>query len=524
MSATSFRRRGRLVVGAVAVAAVALVAGCGGSGSGSSGGNAASGQGGGGAAGSGIPSTVTVGLDRAVTTLDPDQAIQPPELSVLGLVAGTLTSVGPDGKDVQLALAKSQKVSQDQLTWTYGLKPGLKFSDGSPLTAADAAASFQRSVDDKANVHGSFYTPIKSVTASGDSTVVFHLKSPYASLPMVITQPEFAVFPASKLASKDFFKQPISAGPYTVTSYSSDQRVDLAANSNYAGPAPAISKLVFQYIQDPGTRLSELKAHQIQWAGALPGSMLPQISGDGLRQVTIPGFSATYVYINNRKPPLDDVRVRKAISLGIDRDKLNEIAYRGKTKPLLGFLPSTMDYSQATLPGADAAQAKQMLAGSKCAGGCKLTLMVRNGLTDFLDMASVIQQQLKPLGIDVSIERTDPGIASKHELDGDFQLEVNNLLSRANFPDGFLNLGLFSDTQIKALYSGYDSPKMDAAIQRAIANGGDRRQQAMDEVNKQFAADLPYIPLVNGVEFAGTSLPDGALTVGANGLYYVGSK
>jgi hypothetical protein len=65
---------------------------------------------------------------------------------------------------------------------------------------------------------------------------------------------------------------------------------------------------------------------------------------------------------------------------------------------------------------------------------------------------------------------------------------------------------------------------MDAAIQKAIANGGAARQQAMDEVNQQFAADLPYIPLVNGVEFAGTSLPDGALTEGANGLYYVGSK
>jgi ABC-type transport system substrate-binding protein len=504
-------------------AAAVLVAGCGGSGSGSAGSGTSGGQGAGGAATGGVPATVTVGLDRAVTTLDPDQAIQPPELSVLGLVAGTLTSVGPDGKEVKLALAKSQQVSKDKLTWTYELKPGLKFSDGSPLTAADAAASFQRSIDDKANVHGSFYAPMKSVTASG-AKVIFHLKTPYASLPTVITQPEFAVFPAAKLSSQDFFKQPISAGPYTVTSFSGDQRVDLAANPSYAGPAPAISKLVFQYIQDPGTRLSELKAGQIQWAGALPGSMLPQISGNDLRQVTIPGFSATYIYVNDRKPPLDDVRVRKAISLAVDRDKLNQIAYRGKTKPLLGFLPSTMDYSQDTLPGTDPAQARQMLAGSKCAGGCKVTLMVRNGLSDFLDMASVIQQQLKPLGIDVTIERTDPGIASKRELDGDFQLEVNNLLSRANFPDGFLNLGLNSATQIKALYSGYNSPQMDAAIQKAIANGGAVRQQAMDEVNQRFAADLPYIPLVNGVEFAGTSLPDGALTEGANGLYYVGSK
>jgi ABC-type transport system substrate-binding protein len=468
-----------------------------------------------------VPQTVTVGINSHINTLDPDKAIEPNELAALGLVAGTLTATDAHGQNPHLSLAQSQEVSGDGLTYTYRLKPGLKYSDGTPVTAADYAASVQRSITDKANVHASFYAPMASVEAPDAQTVVFHLKRPYASLPTVISQPEFAVFPASALADKAFFQKPISAGPYIVKSFPNANQLSLTVNANYAGSAAVIHDLVFQYIQDPGTRIAELRSGQIQYAADLPTNALSQLASGNLRVEPTKLFQGIYLYVNNRNTPLNDEKVRQAISMAIDRDKLNQIAFSGKSSPLLGFLPDTMTYHEANLPGSDAAQAKSLIQQSSCASGCSFKIMVRNGLTAYIDIASIIQQQLKAIGIDVQLDQVDPSVAASREMDGSYQTEVNGLISRADFPDGFLTLGLLSTGAIHALYSGYSSAATDAAIGDAIANPDAKRVAAMKQVNAQFAKDLPYIPLLNQVSFAGTSLPPGALVYQPSGLFYV---
>ncbi len=514
ISLSSWPRGGAPRAALVSVLAVAtlVASGCAGS-------SASNGK----SSGATVPRTVNVGVNSHINTLDPDKAIEPNELAALGLVAGTLTATDPQGQNTHLSLATSQDVSSDGLIYTYRLKPGLKFSDGTPVTAADYAASVQRSIDDKANVHASFYAPIASVEASDTQTIVFHLKRPYASLPTVISQPEFAVFPANALADKAFFQKPISAGAYIVKSFPSANQISLTVNPNYAGHAPAIHDLVFQYIQDPGTRIAELRSGQIQYAADLPTNALSQIAGGNLRVEATKLFQGIYLYVNDRNAPLNDEKVREAISLAIDRNKLNQIAYSGKSSPLLGFLPDTMTYHEANLPGYDAAQAKSLIQQSSCAGGCSFKIMVRNGLTAYIDIASIIQQQLKAIGIDVQLDQVDPSIAASREMDGSYQTEVNGLISRADFPDGFLTLGLLSTGAIHALYSGYASAPTDAAIGDAIANADAKRAAAMKQINAQFAKDLPYIPLLNQVSFAGTSLPAGALVYQPSGLFYLDS-
>jgi peptide/nickel transport system substrate-binding protein len=470
---------------------------------------------------SAVPATVTIGLDSHVGTLDPDKAIEPNELAAIGLIAGTLTATDPSGQKTSLSLAQSQDVSSDGLTYTYKLKSGLKYSDGTPVVAGDYAASVERSINDKANRHAAFFAPITSVEAPDAQTVVFHLKAPYASLPTVISQPEFAFFPASKLTDAAFFKAPISNGPYVVKSFPSDTELALTVNPNYAGGTPVIHDLVLQYIQDPGTRVAELKSGQIQYADDLPSNTLSQVSGGDLRVEVTKLFQGIYLYVNDRNAPLSDVNVRQAISMAIDRDKLNQIAYSGKSSPLLGFLPDTMTYHEANLPGFNLAKAKALIKQSSCASGCSIKIQIRNGLTSYIDIASVLQQQLKEIGINATLNQIDPSIAATNESNGSYQTEVNGLLSRADFPDGFLDLGLLSTGGIHALYSGYASPTMDSAIGDAIANSGDKRKAAMSQVNVLFAKDLPHVPLLNQVGFAGTSLPSGALTHGPGGLFYV---
>ena len=468
-----------------------------------------------------VPSTVTVGLSLKVSNLDPDLAVEPSNLDALHLIAGTLTELPGKGGAVQPGLAKSWKVAANGLTVTFNLRPGLTFSDGSALGASDVVASFQRFLTDKANVNAGLLAPIKSVAAQGNA-VVFKLKSRYPSFPTVVGEPAFPVFPAKGIASpKQFLKKPISAGPYQIGAWNGSN-ITLVRNPRYAGAKPVVQTIKFVTVIDPNTRVVQLRGGQIDIADNLPGSVIPQLSG-ATRPVVTPIYGGVYLYVNNRHAPLNDSRVRRAISLAMNRDQLNSIAFAGKSHAMDSFFPGTMHCCHLSAPPIkqDIAKAKALLAGTACANGCNLKLSLRNGL-DYADRAGVVvQQDLKAIGINASIEQVDPSVAGKAEGDGTFDLEVNGLNDYVDIPDGMLTYGLISTGGIDALFSGYKSKAMDAASLRAISSQGAARTAAIKQVEKIFAKDMPFVPLIDLSLITGTRLASNVVYVGTTSFYEV---
>jgi len=444
------------------------------------------------------PKTFTVAGFTEFNTLDPDQGLSAPQLQVMNLFGGNLVKFTPNGADVTGDLASSWAISKDGLTYVFKLRPGLKFSDGRPLLASDVVATYRRARSDKTNANiGEIYN-FKSWRAPNARTVVLRLRYRQGSALSFLADPEVGpVFPARDLAKKNFFLKPISAGPYRVTSFDATTgNTTLEVNSKYYGPKPAIPVVKFVYVADPATRSLQLKSGQVDYAENLDPNTLSQFSGETVPSLNLleGGF---YLVINNRQGPLANVKVRRAISMAVDRDQLNRIIYHGLNKPMTSFwAPSQTGGTNKDLPAFSVAGAKALLAGTPCASGCDFPIMVRGGAPQFQQFATIIQQQLQAIGIKTELQITDPSVANKKAYSGDFQLYTGGLWDYANRPDAMLQYGLIYTGGLFSLYSGYQSPQMVALANKAIALSGKAQAAAISGVGQLFAQDMPYVPLL----------------------------
>lgn len=470
---------------------------------------------------------VRLAMPQKATSLDPNVMLDQVSFVAMHLVGGTLNDLKPDGSGTTPGLASATTVSPDGLTMVFTLRPNLLFSDGTPLTAADVAATWKYYLGDEASVNVGVVAPIASVEASGTQDVVFKLKSPFPSIQTIVALPQYSVFPAAKLADPlAFFEQPVSAGPYAFAATRGDgTKLKLVVNPNYWGAKPLVQRIEIIFVQDVNTRVVQLKAGDIDVADAFPASVLPQFT-DPLRvdAVTVP-TGGVYLYTSNRAAPLNDVNVRKAIALAIDRNQINQIAFRGRSKPLLGFFGNSSQ-SNAASPilseSADVTQAKSLLQGTACASGCKITILQSGSFEDYNQIAIVVQQNLKQIGIDIVIEQVDPAANGTRLFEGNFELEVGNLYDYVDIPDIMLQYGLVSDGGIAALFSGYASPEMDKAAKAAVVSDGSARVKAIGDVNRIFARDMPYIPVVDHLIISASRVPATVFGLSPTTLYDVG--
>lgn len=510
--------RGRAIIALAATMAVAgLSAGCG---AGGSAGTTAAGV------GAPTPAQVRIGMPTKLVTVDPDLAINEVDVIGLGLLSGTLLEMLPGHARPTPALASRCDWTANRLAYRCTLRPGLRFSDGSPLTVADVVATYRRALSDRGNVNSGLYAPVKGVRASGRDAVEIDLRNRFASLPVVLTEGPFAVMPAKGIAQgRSFLADPVFAGPYRLASRALGADVTFERNPYYGGPRPVVQRVEFVTIEDPNTRLVQLRSGQIDIAHELPPQLIPQVTGSA-KPYVVRQYGSLYLYMNDRRGPLANANVRKAISAAIDREQLNSIIYGGRDKPLGSFLPSNMLGHDPSAPvKRDVARARALLAGTPCAHGCTIGLMVREGFQPYDQMSVIVQQQLAAVGIKVQLQPGDQSVTSQREQDGNFDMEVSNLYDVVNVPDAImLTYGLQSDGGIDALFSGYKSPEMDAAIQRVRETDGAARLAALKTVNAIFARDLPYVPLLDYATVIGSRLDPRAIALGASGLYQVGRE
>jgi ABC-type transport system substrate-binding protein len=466
----------------------------------------------------------SVALGTRPATLDPDLVSSITDVDAMHLIAGTLfrwehNATVPD-------LASGVKTSANGLIQTFTLRPKLKFSDGSPLTAKDVAATMTRAKNDKSNGYGGLYKPIVSVTARNARTVVVKLSRPYPSLPTIMTEPEFAILPAKDLnvakgsANGKFLDSPISAGRFKLQSWGGGPTEVFVANPNYWGKKPSVDKITFDTISDFTARQNALRAGQVDLIISVPPSLIPateQISAARVAGTGLYGFSA--LFTNDLKPPLNDVRIRKAIALAIDRDRIAKNVFYNKVRALAGFWPSTMDGydpSISTKPNPD--KAKKLLAGTACAKGCTLQLIYALTDTPWGEQVSIlIQDDLKKIGIKTNLVQLDGGDIIGKMFKGQYQIGVLGVYDTAKVPDGLLSYALQKNGGLNSLFSGYNSAKMNALMTTATQSTGAKRQKALRAINGQFLHDQPYATLSDFPFIYATTLPASLITIGPDG-------
>ncbi len=486
--------RGRTVPLAIAVISAAALAAC--SSGGSSGGTAGASSGGK-AAVTKAPAAATVAFPSKMNNLDPDLGYNVQEINAIGLWGEGLyefrygTASAPEP-----GLAQSATTSADKLTWTFKLRPHLEFSDGTPLTAHDVAVTLNRDRTNAANVWAFFAQPMKSVTAPDASTVVVKLKQPYPSLPVILAESGFAILPASAYKKPaSYMQKPVSAGPYMVQSWGGGNNATFVANPHYWGAQPVIKTINFTTVADFNTTLAQLKTGQTSMAEGLPMSIQPQLASGGLQWKLQQMYGFYGFPFNNTAPPFNNVNVRRAVSLALNRDQMNQIIWRGLAKPLSSFWPSTMTgYDSSISTARNVARAKKLLAGTPCAHGCSIQLDISPILGGWASqLAQVAQQNLADIGIHVKITSlTATGYNNDVILHPKYQMSLAFLYDFANIPDGMLEYAALPGSFFQGFYSYWKDPKLTGAIEKAREATGAGQAAALAQINTLFDKDVPY--------------------------------
>jgi peptide/nickel transport system substrate-binding protein len=230
-------------------------------------------------------------------------------------------------------------ISRDGMTITYHIRRGLKFADGSALTAADCAWSIAAINDPANNPQSRFgYDVVARAEARGAGTLVLHLKRPFAPLLVIVLAPQgFPILPAHLLAKLHDFNRipfnsaPLGSGPYVVTRWLHGDRVEMRANPYYYRGKPKIERLQIRFVPDPNTGLNLLRTHEVdgyfseQDYGNYP--LLRRIAG--LRVTKTPTNAVGAIVFNTRDPITRDARVRRALALAIDIPSTMHKTYRG---------------------------------------------------------------------------------------------------------------------------------------------------------------------------------------------------
>jgi peptide/nickel transport system substrate-binding protein len=483
--------------------------------------------------------TLTILSSSSSATLDPAKS-QNLAITMLGLIHRRLTTwdIEP-GKPATVMpdLATSTGKSSDGgRTWTFQLKDGLKFSDGTAITAADIKYGVERSFAPELSgglgyhkgllVGGAQYKgpysgqELASIETPDPRTIVFHLTSPYGDWPWIVSMPAFAPVPKAKDNPQSYGQQPVTSGPYQVDSYRQGTALTMSRNQYWGQATDPVrsggpDKIVLQLGQNDTVVAQRLIADSgadkdAFGASFVPPAQLAQIERNAAakqRLVTSDAGALEYLAINVQRGPLKDVRVRQAIEYAVDKKSV-QIAAGGPAGGVLAStlitpgIPGRVDYNLYPAdPSGDVAKARQLLADAGHANDLHLTLVVGNGDQTVLNYAQAIQQGLARVGIAVRIkaEDDDTWFADVTGDSGAYDLTVTSW--QPDFPSATGNIEpLFASREIGGggfNLSRYSEPAVDALIEQATRETDqDRARTLWAQADKRILQDAPVVPLL----------------------------
>src|SRR5437016_8797982 len=287
--------------------------------------------------------TITVGLELDIPGFDPLKVgvYDTAALTASSAIFETLTYLDANGK-AQPRLALSWEPSEDFKIWTFKLRPGVKFHDGTPFNAQAVKANFDRQKDPANKCRCAFYIAgIHDVQAPDELTLVYNLNDPSVNLPAILTVPSsnFAVQSptAWKTKGEDYNRNPVGTGPYILKSWAAGDRIVLEKNPGYWNKGhPYLDRIVLKPLPDAQSRFASLQSGEadILWDDEADADNIQRAQKDPKLTVhTYAGSGAAVYAFNTKTPPFDDVRVRQALVMALDRKKWSQAITNGLARP-----------------------------------------------------------------------------------------------------------------------------------------------------------------------------------------------
>lgn len=432
------------------------------------------------------------------------------------LINNALTKASPSSK-YEGDLAADWSVSSDALTYTFQLRKGVKFHDGSDFTAEDVVFTYETVKKNQGDNTAVDLSRLESVTAEDDYSVTFKLSEPYSSF---LDQTAcLGIVPSDGYDREAFDTKPVGTGPWKVAQYDMDQKIIITANSQYYDGAPAILQVTILNMEGD-TAIANAKSGQLDvvmvdpnYAGeTIEGMHIENLETMDVRQISLPVTpEASYTTEDGQKITVgnnitSDKAVREALAIGIDRQKIIDDALNGIGKPAKGFTGNLEWGNAAEFEDNKKQEAAELLESAGWKKGkdgiyekdgqrCQFSICSPTGDTARYQLGTAFAQEAKEMGIQIDIEQKTwdelyQTAASVGIVWGWGQYDpivLKNLFYSKDFK------GTGTDNTVR-----YSNKKADALIEAAMnANNHEDAVAAWKKVQEATAKDHAYLYLVN---------------------------
>ncbi len=453
--------------------------------------------------------TYAVGTDAK--TLDPQFVNDLPSAVAAMQIHETLVA-RDENMNLVPGLATEWSVSSDGKTWTFKLRKGVKFHDGTDFNADAVKYTLDRMLDKAtASPRRSVVSMITGVKVVDASTVQITTDQPFGPFLAQLSTYNVAMMSptAAKAAGvKGYGQKPVGTGPFKFKSWTPGEKLVLERNDSYWGTKPTIKELTFKVVPEDATRVMLLKTGDAQVVGGVPAFQIDDLKKDAnITLIAKPGFRTIYVGMNNSQKPFDDPRVRQAVNYAIDREAIVKNLLRGQATIAVGPESTTIPGAAKTLQTVythDVAKAKQLLKDAGYPDGFKTVFHTPSGRYPMDQQVSeAIVGQLKEAGIQAELKVMDWGAYNDMLTKGtESRLFLLGKGSPSADPDMTLSLSFGTKASMNQAF--YSNKQVDGLLadQRKETNADKRAQilqQIQDLVQKDAAwANLYYETITVG--------------------------
>lgn len=453
---------------------------------------------------SGNDSETVINIARGgdTVTMDPIFAGDNVDIWMDGLVFEGLVRTSTDGKNIEPCLATDWDISPDGLTYTFHLKDGVKFSDGTPLKAEDCEYSIERSMSDGA--WSSLISCIKEVKVVDDNTIDIILTNPSGSLLSCLASFVCAIYPKEYYSSTDsdtLAKEPIGTGPFYLEAWEPEKKMCFKKNPNYwESGYPLADEVNFLVVPDDNTRLMQLQAGQVDVITGVSTQM--RESAENSKEIKIVDYPTThveYVSFNYTNDKLKDKRIRQALNYATNREDINRAVFGGigTICPSIVWPTSAYFNPNQTSYEYNPEKAKELL---KEAGATdlELNLIISSGDASSLMEATILKDQWEKVGVTLNIDQMDSAARREERNNLTFEVLLNYFTS--DITDVSENMEMFC---LKDNYdcwhlgwNGSEQEEAEKLVKEAGATNDDEyRKQNYYKAQEIFADEALIVPL-----------------------------
>ena len=419
-------------------------------------------------------------------------------------VYDSLLRMSQDGQTIEPGLATKWEPAADGLSWTFTLRDGVKYSDGTPMTAEDVKNSITLAAKSEKSSWASNYKAIKDVEVVDPKTIRINLTGPFAPLPAVIAMFCAGILPsdlANASEAKDFdvttAYKTRGTGAYYIDGWKKGETIVLKANPHYWKGKPDVDEIQIEYIPDDNTRILKLQGGEVDVIDFVPLSQLASVAQQpGIKAAPFIIAQMTFIMLNNAAKPLDDPKVRQALNYATDKDAIIKAVYFGLAKFANAPIPPGM-YQAKDLPGYkyDLEKAKQLMKESSAPDGFKIEMQVRAGNSEYANVATILKDQWAKIGVDVNIVNLETSVVRTNYREGKYQSMPSGWTNDMSDPSQIVNYEMRGGegTQF-AYWTRYNNPALNDMITKADLELDPAKRGAMyAEIQKIFQDASPVI-------------------------------